>query len=134
MALLRFKLEKNTLALPQVYVLNTELEHVPFLDKVFGVLEDITETDSVVLTGDFNVHGGKDIQTWKGVIGKNGGSDSNTQGKLPLDFFAGGSFSIMNTFFPHKDIHKYTWYRLGDSATQKSLIDLLLYQTIRGKM
>ena len=32
----------------------------------------------------------------------------------------------MNTFFHHKDIHKYTWCRLGDSATQKSLIDLFI--------
>ena len=32
----------------------------------------------------------------------------------------------MNTFFHHKDIHKYTWYRLADSVTQKSLIDLFV--------
>ena len=30
----------------------------------------------------------------------------------------------MNTFFQHKRIHKYTWYR--DSMGQRSLIDLCI--------
>ena len=53
-------------------------------------------------------------------------SDSNVQGRLLLNFCASGSLSIMNTFFPHKDIHKYTWYRLGDSAIPKPLIDFFV--------
>ena len=32
----------------------------------------------------------------------------------------------MNTFFEHKDIHKYTWHKAGPMATQKSLIDFIL--------
>ena len=110
----------------QVYVSNTESEYAPFLDEVFGVLEGIPGTDSIVLLGDFNAHVGNDAQMWKGVIGKNGNSDTSAQARLLLDFCTGGRLSIMNTFFHHKDIHKYTWYRLGDSATQKSLIDLFV--------
>ena len=72
---------------------------MPFLDEVLGVLEGIPGTDSIVLLGDFNTHVGNDAQTWKGVIGKNGDSDTNTQGRLLLDFCAGGGLSIMNTFF-----------------------------------
>ena len=30
----------------------------------------------------------------------------------------------MNTFFQHRDVHKYTWYRL--STEQKSLIDFCI--------
>ena len=125
-ALLRLKLKEKTLALVQVYTPNTESEYAPFLDEVLGVLEGIPGTDSIVLLGDFNAHVGNDAQTWKGVIGKNGDSDINAQGRLLLDFCAGGGLSIMNTFFHHKDIHKYTWYRLEDSAIQKSLIDLFV--------
>ena len=126
MTLLRFKLKEKTLALVQVYAPNTESEYAPFLDEVLRVLERIPGTDSIVLLGDFNAHVGKDAQTWKGVIGENGNSDINEQGRILLDFCSGGGLSIMNTFFHHKDIHKYTWYRLGDSATQKSLIDLFV--------
>ena len=127
-ALLRLKLKEKTLTLVQVYAPNTESEseYAPFLDEVLGVLEEIPGTDSIVLLGDFNAHVGNDAQTWKGVIGKNGDSDINAQGRLLLDFCADGSLSIMNTFFHHKGIHKSTWYRLGDSAIQKSLIDLFV--------
>ena len=125
-ALLRLKLKVRALGLVQMYVPNTALEYAPFVDKVFGVLKGIPETDFVLLMGSFNVHVGKDAQTWKGVILKNGDSDSNVQGSLLLDFCASVDLSIMNTFFHHKDIHEYTWYRLGDSVTQKSLIDLFV--------
>ena len=114
------------MALVQVHAANTESEYAPFLDEVLGVLEGILETDSTVLLGDFNTYAGNDAQTWKGVIEKNGDSDTKAQGRLLLAFCAGGGLSIINTFFHHKDIHKYTWYRLGDSATQKSLIDLFV--------
>ena len=114
------------MALVQVYSPNTESEYVLFLDEVLGVMERIPGTDSIVLLGDFNAHVGKDAHTWKGVIGKNGDSDANAHGRLLLNFCAGGGLPIMNTFFHHKDIHKYTWYMLEDSATQKSLIDLFV--------
>ena len=116
-ALLRLKLKAKTLALVQVYAPNTESEYAPLLDEVLGVLEGIPGTDPIVLLGDFNAHVGNDAQTWKGVIGKNGDSETNPQDRLLLDFCAGEGVSIMNTFFHHKDVHKYTWYRLEDSAT-----------------
>ena len=125
-ALLRLKLKEKTLALVQVYASNTESEYAPFLDEVLGVLEGIPGTDFILLLEDFNAPVGSDAQTWKGVIGKNGDSNINAQGRLLLDFCAGEGLSIMNTFFHHKGIHKYTWYRLGDSATQTSLIDLFV--------
>ena len=110
----------------QVYAPNMESEYTPLFDEVLGVLEGIPGTDSIVLLADFNAHVGNDAQTWKGVNGKNGDSATSAQGGLLLDFCAGGRLSIMNTFFHHKDIHKYTWYRLEGSATQKSLIDLFV--------
>ena len=32
----------------------------------------------------------------------------------------------MNTFYQHKNIHKYTWYKVTDSKTQRSLIDFII--------
>ena len=87
-ALLRLKLKEKALALVQVYAPNMESEYAPFLDEILGVLEGIPGTDSIVLLGDFNTHVENDAQTWKCVIGKNGDSDINAQGRLLLDFFA----------------------------------------------
>ena len=116
-ALLRLKLKEKTLILAQMYAPNTESEYVPFLNEILGVLEEIPGTDSIALLEDSNAHVGNDVQTWKGVIEKNGDSDTNAQDRVLLNFCTSGGLSIMNTFFHHKDIHKYTWYRLGDSAT-----------------
>ena len=47
-------------------------------------------------------------------------------GQTTTRLCASGGLSIMNTFFHHKDIHRYTWYRLGDPPTRKSLIDFFV--------
>ena len=41
-----------------------------------------------------------------------------------LQFCATNGLCIMNTFFRHKEIHKYTWYR--DSVGQRSFIDFCI--------
>ncbi len=68
--------------------------------------------DSLMVIGYFNVHVENDSDTWKDVIRRNGNRDFNPHGRLLLDFYSSGSLSIMNTFFQHKDIHKYTWHKL----------------------
>jgi hypothetical protein len=69
-------------------------------------------TDSLVVIGDFNAHAENGSETWKGVIDRNGDSDLSTQARLLLDFCSSRGLSIMNTFFQHKDIYKYTWHKL----------------------
>ena len=95
--------------------------------KSLVCLRELPGTDSIVLLGDFNAHVGNDAQTWKGVIGKNDDNDINAQGRLLLDFCAGGGLSIMNTFFHHKNIHKYTWYRVGRYSNPKVTDRLVCY-------
>ena len=83
-----------------------------------------TSSESLVLLGDFNAHVGIDNATWKGVIGQHGDPDINKNGRCLLQFCATNGLCIMNTFFQHKRIHKYTWYR--DSLGQRSLIDFCI--------
>ena len=128
-ALIRLKLNEKTLPLVQVDAQNTESQYAPFLDEVLRVLDGIPRTDSIILLADFNAHVGNDAQTWKGVLTKNGDTDIYAQGTLLRHLCAGGRLSIMNTFFHHK----YTWDKLADSATQKSLIDLFVVSDDRRK-
>jgi exonuclease III len=123
-AILRLNVGSRNLALVQIYAPNDGKEYTTFLDEVTEALETVPPTESVMLIGDFNAHVGNDDQTWRGVIGRNGPADFNHNGRLLLDFCACSGLSIMNTYFQHRDVHKYTWYR--ETCGQKSLIDLAI--------
>ena len=122
--LLKLKLQKRSVCILQVYAPNMEKQYQPFLDEVSDALQKLTASESVILLGDFNAHVGTDNMTWKGVIGKHGDPHTNKNGKDLLQFCATNGLCIMNTFFQHKRIHKYTWYR--ESLGQRSLIDFCI--------
>ena len=109
-----------------MYAPNTEADYETFLETVLTTMESVPKTDSILLMGDFNAHVGNDSRTWNNVIGRQGDKDLNNQGRQLLDFCATGSLSIMNTFYHHKNIHKYTWYKATDSRIQRSLIDFII--------
>jgi exonuclease III len=124
-SLLRLHLmEGKDLVVIQAYAPNLTAEYPAFLADLDRGFERVKRDESVMLLGDFNAHVGADAETWKGVIGRHGDAHLNTNGELLLDFCAGNGLSVMNTYFQHKNIHKYTWYR--DALTQKSLIDFII--------
>lgn len=79
--------------------------------------------DSFVLLGDFNAHVGKNSETWRGVIVKNGLSDLNPNSVLLLDFYAIHSSSLTNTMFKHKDMHQCTWHQ--DALGQGNFVGVI---------
>jgi len=95
----------------------------PFLDEVNDALLRVSPFESTVLTGDFNAHIATDTEAWKGVIGRHGVPGLNENGRYSLQLCCSIGLRIMNTFFPHRDVHKYTWYR--PSMEQKSMKDFL---------
>ena len=122
--LLKLRLQERSLCILQVYAPNIESQYEAFLEEVEVALGKATSSESLVLLGDFNAHVGIDNATWKGVIGQHGDPDINKNGRCLLQFCATNGLCIMNTFFQHKRIHKYTWYR--DSLGQRSLIDFCI--------
>ena len=122
--LLKLRLQERSLCILQVYAPNIESQYEAFLEEVEVALGKATSSESLVLLGDFNAHVGIDNGTWKGVIGQRGDPDINKNGRCLLQFCATNRLCIMNTFFQHKRIHKYTWYR--DSLGQRSLIDFCI--------
>ena len=112
------------MCLLQVYAPNATSEYQTFVDEVNDALLRVSATESTVLMGDFNAHVGTDTDTWKGVIGKHGVTGLNENGRYLLPLCCSNGLRIMNTFFQHREVHKYTWYR--PSMDQKSLIDFCI--------
>ena len=101
-----------------------ESQYEAFLEEVEVALEKATSSESLLLLGDFNVHVGVDNATWKGVIAQRGNAEINKNGKCLLQFCATYGLCLMNTFFQHKGIHKYAWYK--DSLGQRYVIDFCI--------
>ncbi|VDP09220.1 unnamed protein product, partial [Soboliphyme baturini] len=110
------------MTLVQVYAPNLEGEYDTFLKEVQCALSEVPNTESQILMGDFNAHVVVDAEKWNGVDKKNGPSNLNNNGMKLLRFRANNGLSIMSTFFKHRKVHQYIWYR--EACAQKSMIDL----------
>src|SRR6266581_5698446 len=125
--MIRISMKNQITTLVQTYAPNTENEYQEFIEQLYTCISDIPTTDEVIIMGDFNAHMGNDSETWKGILGKFGPSDLNNNGKMLIELCSAHALTITNTFYPHKDIHKFTWERR--SLQQKSMIDLILVST-----
>ena len=67
------------------------------------------KNDQLVVMGDLNARVGRDGEAWGGVIGRHGEETKTRSGQRLLSVCAANELMILNTFFQHKDIHKYTW-------------------------
>ena len=106
---LRLQMKSEIIAFVVVYAPNAEAKYEGFLEELGLALDSVPASDSLVLLGDFNAHVGVDDTRWKGVIGRNGDASFNANGRHLLDFCSANGLSIMNTYFRHRGIHKYTW-------------------------
>ena len=122
--MLKLKVLDRSLCLLQVYVPNATIEYQTYVDEVNDALLRVSPTESTVLMRDFNAHVGTDTDTWKGVIGKYGVIGMNENGRYLLQPSFGNELGIMNAFFQHREVHKYTRYR--PSMDQKLLIDFCI--------
>ena len=122
--MLKLKVLDRSLCLLLVYAPNATSEYQAFADDVNDALLRVSATESIVLMGDFNAHVGTDTDTGKGVIGKHGVTELNENGSYLLQLCCSNGLRLINTFFQHREVHKYTWYR--PSMDQKSLIDFCI--------
>ena len=96
----------------EVYALNGTSEYPTFVDEVNDAFLQVSPTKSTVLKRDFNAHVETGTDTWKDVIGKHGVTGLNKNGRCCLlQLCCSNGQRIMNTFFQHRKIYKYTWYR-----------------------
>ena len=90
-----------------------------FYQQLEGVLDRVKQHNEVILAGDFSARSGSKQDDE--VIGKYGESVTNTSGEMLIEFCKQYELKILNGYFAHKDIHKYTWER--PSVKQRSIID-----------
>lgn len=95
-------------------------------DEFWEELTEITEklNGRVILLGDFNGRVGKRNNDAIDVIGNHGENHRNNNGDRLIRFCIDNDLIITNTFYKHKDIHKYT--REVKSRNEKSIIDYFL--------
>ena len=85
--------------------------------------------DNVVVIGDMNGHVGRIRTGVENVIGAFGIGPKNREGERIIDFCVMNNLSIMNTFYRHKETHKWSWYRWDEAQENyrdKSPIDFVL--------
>ena len=88
-------------------------------------IESLQKRGKVVVVGDMNAKVG--CEERERVVGKYGVDGVNENGEHLVGMCAERGLFLANTFFQHKDIHKYTWRRgEGSVWEQKSLIDFIV--------
>ena len=122
--MLKLRVKDQSLCLLKVYAPNDVSEYQAIVDDVNDALQRIGSKESTNLFGDFNPHIVTDSETCKGVIGTHGDPAFNENGPYLLHFCCSNGFCIVITFFHHREVHKYTWYKPG--MAQKSLIDFCI--------
>ena len=81
--------------------------------------------EKIIILGDMNAKVGN-VSREK-IVGQHGVEGVNENGDHLVELCAERNVFLANTFFQHKDIHKYTWKRgEGGGVEQKSLIDYII--------
>lgn len=78
-----------------------------FYEKLNNVLMNIKDDKEICILGDLNARTGSEENG--SVVGKYGEQTRNNNGERLVNFCQGMSLKIMNGFFQHKNIHKFTW-------------------------
>lgn len=97
--------------------------------EILQETKDSLRNVKVVIMGDLNGHVGVNRVGVEEVIGAHSIGGRNEAGEDLIDFCVRNSLSIMNTYFQHRESHKWTWYRwngVEQRYTDKSMIDLVL--------
>ena len=78
-----------------------------FYETLQVQIDKIIKNNYVVVTGDDNASVGN-IPVY-GILGTNGGTTTNSDGRKLKEFASVNELKITKTFFRHKEIRKMTW-------------------------
>ena len=118
----RIKVLNRNFTIVGVYapVEGKEQDTEEFYRELQQTMDKIHKTENIILAGDFNGRIGN--HPILECIGTYGEQVTNHNGAALRDFCAFNKLKITNSFYRHKDIHKYTWEARGT----KSVIDYII--------
>lgn len=96
-------------------------ESETFYQHLQNTIDKLSNTDKIIIHGDLNARIGREVIP--GIQQKYNEEITNENGELLIDFCARNELRINNTYFPHKEQHKYTF---SNSRDQKSVIDYII--------
>lgn len=95
-----------------------------FYSELSDTLSSVSDSDKLLLLGDFNARVGNDYQSWKGILGMHGLGKTNSNGLLLLSKCAEFKLCITNTMFRLQNKYKTTW--MHPRSRQWHLIDYII--------
>ena len=123
----KLKVEREWLTLVQVYAPTNDSKKETkeqFYNELQNVIEKVGKKETLIVMGDLNARVGRDSEMWGSVIGRHGEEVRNENGDQLLRCCAVNELLATNTWYQHKEIHKYTWVCPGREL--KSIIDYFL--------
>ena len=93
-----------------------------FYSNLSQVLDNTRRRSEVLLMGDFNAWTGSEVGS--NIIGRYGEDRVNVNGELLLETCNVYDLKILNGFYEHKSIHKYTWTQ--NTRGLRSIIDYII--------
>ena len=100
-------------------------EHIDAFYNELQIVIDRTKTNQeVMILGDLNARVGNNAESCCGVIGKEGENTVSPNGERLIDLSIRNNMKIANTFFKHKDAHK--WTRVVEERGERSIIDYII--------
>lgn len=131
MIAIALRLKKKRVGIIQVYAPHQgrpQEEKNAFYEQLQNVYDGMN-TEVKIVMGDLNAHIGRERMGTEMAVGAFGIGERNAEGERLLDFAVSNRLAVMNTYFSHRDSHKWTWYRwnsIVEDYTDKSMIDLIL--------
>ena len=87
-------------------------------------MQNVGRRETLIVIGYLNARVGRNTEVWGSVLGGHGEDARNEIGERLLRFCSVNELMITNTWYSHKDIHKYTWICPGRQL--RSLTDYFL--------
>ena len=125
------KLNEGGMSMAQIYAPQqgrSAAEKEGFYRKLQQTVNGVKYGDQLIISGDWNGHVGTERDGYEDIIGPHSVGNRNPEGDRIISFALVNRLSIMNTFFRHRDSHKWTWYRWSAARqgyTDRSMIDLI---------
>lgn len=122
---LNMKVHGTRITIIGVYALNDvapDHEKDEFFEKLNSVITDIGNSREIIVLGDLNGRTGR--KKGNAVVGEHGEDTINDNGTRLIDICEHNYLKILNGYYQHKDIHKYTW--IEEARQRKSIIDYII--------